>query len=111
MVDRPEPTEEKPQHLCLDKDYDNPTGHAAVEAFGYTAHIRPIGEEPIAPDERAHPPRPWVVEARLSWLGRWRGLLVHYEKKAPNYLGVMQLACGLLWYRRLCWLRATSNPS
>ncbi len=37
VVERPVPTEEKPQHLCLDKGYDNPTGHAAVKAHGYIA--------------------------------------------------------------------------
>ena len=45
VVDRPEPTEEKPQHLCLDKGYDNPSGKAAVEKHHYTGHIRRIGEE------------------------------------------------------------------
>ena len=29
------------------------------------------------------------------------GILVRYEKKDENYLGLIQLACGLLWYRRL----------
>ena len=28
------------QHLCLDKEYDNPTGHKAVAAYGYRGHIR-----------------------------------------------------------------------
>lgn len=102
VVDRPEPTEQDPQHLCLDKGYDNPTGHAAVQVHGYTGHIRLIGEKPPLPEDRTHPPRRWVVERCLGWLNRWRGLLVRYEKKASNYLGVMQLACGLLWYRR-CW--------
>ena len=32
VVERPAPTEEKPQHLCLDKGYDNPTGHAAAQS-------------------------------------------------------------------------------
>lgn len=44
VVERPEPTEEKPQNLCLDQGYDNPTGHAAA-AKGHTPHIRRIGEE------------------------------------------------------------------
>jgi len=107
VVQRLEPTDEvpqhlcAPQHLCLDKGYDNPTGHGAVETYGYTAHIRPIGEEPIAPEDRTYPPRHWIMERCLSWLSRWRGLLVRYEKKASNYRGAMQLACGLLWYR---WL-------
>src|SRR2546430_1081979 len=31
VVERPAPTEKSPQHLCLDKGYDNPTGRAATE--------------------------------------------------------------------------------
>lgn len=27
--------------------------------------------------------------------------LVHYDKKACNYLALIKLACALLWYRRL----------
>jgi len=45
VVDRPKPTTEEPQHLCLDKAYDNPTGKTAVEKHDYTGHIRRIGEE------------------------------------------------------------------
>ena len=26
--------------------------------------------------------------------------LSRYSKKASNFLGLLQLACGLLWYRR-----------
>lgn len=66
MVHRPEPTDEDAQHLCLDKGYDDSTGHAGVEVHGYIGHIRPIGEEPIAPEGRTYPPRRWVVEACLS---------------------------------------------
>ena len=45
VVDRPKPTREKPQNLCLDKGYDNPTGRLAAAAKGHTPHIRRIGEE------------------------------------------------------------------
>lgn len=65
VIERPEPTDGTPQHLCLDKGYDNPTGHAGVEAYGYVGHIRRVGEEPIALEERTYPPRRWVVEACL----------------------------------------------
>ena len=44
VVERPTPTEEQPQHLCLDKGYDNPTGREAARQHGYEAHIRRIGE-------------------------------------------------------------------
>lgn len=101
VVPRPKPTAEEPQHLCLDKGYDNPTGQAAAEEWGYTPHIRRIGEEKLDPRrKKRHPARRWVVERTLAWLSKCRGLLVRYEKKARNYLGLLQLACALLWMRR-----------
>ena len=42
-----------------------------------------------------------IGEENLSWLSKCRGLLVRYDKKASNFLGLLQLACGLLWYRRV----------
>ena len=101
VVDRPEPTARSPQHLCLDKGYDNPTGHAAAAKANYTPHIRRIGEEKL--DEKGRKRRKarrWVVERTLGWLSKCRAILVRYAKKSCNYLGIIQLACGLLWYRR-----------
>jgi putative transposase len=101
IVEAPPPTEAAPQHLCLDKAYDNPTGHKTVAAFGYTPHIRRIGEEKLDPaGEKTHPARRWVVERTLAWLSQCRGILVRYEKKSQNYLALLKLACALLWYRR-----------
>lgn len=64
VVERPRPTPERPQHLCLDKAYDNPTGEEAVAAHGYVPHIRRIGEEKLDPatGEKRFPARRWVVE-------------------------------------------------
>ncbi|MCG3200101.1 MAG: IS5 family transposase ISHch3 [bacterium] len=102
VVCRPEPTPEEPQHLCLDKGYDNPRGQAAIEQAGYTPHVRRIGEEKFDTRKRKrHRARRWVVERTLSWLQKWRGILVRYNKKAENFLGAIQLACALLWFRRL----------
>jgi putative transposase len=53
VVDRPKPTKKKPQHLCLDKGYDNPTGEAAVEKHHYTGHIRRIGEEKLSQGKKS----------------------------------------------------------
>ena len=101
VVDRPQPTDEMPQHLCLDKGYDNPTGYEAVAAYQYTPHIRRIGEETRdANSDKRYPARRWVVERTLAWLSKCRGLLVRYEKKAVNFLGLLQLACALIWIRR-----------
>jgi putative transposase len=101
VVEKPEPSQRTPQHLCLDKADDNPTGHAVVGATSYPPHVRRIGEEKL--DQRGrkrHPARRWVVERTHAWLSKCRGILIRYAKKSRNYLGIVQLACGLLWYGR-----------
>lgn len=104
VVERPEPTEVSPQHLCLDKGYDNPTGHETVAKHNYQSHIRRIGEEKLdTSGEKRYPSRRWVVERTLGWLSKCRAILVRYDKKARNYSALLQLACSLLWYRR--WWR------
>jgi putative transposase len=111
VVERPEPTVEQPQHLCLDKGYDNPTGRKAARDAQYTPHIRRIGEEKKPCDRsQGHKPRRWVVERTLAWLSKCRGILIRYDKKDINYLRLLQLACALLWYRRLNWMgQCTAN--
>jgi putative transposase len=96
VVERPVENE----HLLLDKGYDNPTGRETAAEFGYVLHIRTVREEtrPRQPGRRK--PRRWVVERTLAWLRKCRGILVRYNKNALNYLGLLQLACALLWYRR-----------
>jgi putative transposase len=72
-----------------------------VERHGYTPHIRPIGEEKKDwAGEKRYPARRWVVERTPGWLSKCRAILVRYEKKAANYLGLIKMACILLWYRR-----------
>ena len=101
VVERPEPTEEAPQHLCLDKGYDNKGSREIVRERSYVAHVRCIGEEKLdEAGEKRYPARRWVVERTLAWLSKCRGVLVRYEKKAANYLGLIKVACILLWYRR-----------
>jgi putative transposase len=102
VVERPEPTARQPQQLCLDAAYDNPEGRAAASAGKYTPHIRRVREEKKACDRaKGHKPRRWVVERTFAWLSKCRGILVRYDKKDANYLGLIQLACALFWYRRL----------
>ena len=101
VVERPLPSEDAPQHLCLDKGYDNRTGEQATLEAGYIPHIRRIGEEKNdTAGEKTHPARRWVVERTLAWLSRLRGLLVRYDKLAECYLAMVKLGCALLWFRR-----------
>jgi putative transposase len=107
VIPRPDP-KTAAQHLCLDKGYDNPTGEAACAAAGYVPHIRRIGEEKLDNwGQKTHPARRWVVERTLAWLQKCRALLIRYDKHAINYLGLIQLACALLWYRRRHRLQQT----
>ena len=106
VLERPAPEPDFEQHLCLDKAYDNDTGWGACIDHGYTPHIALIRDERLA-RTKTHKPRRWVVERTLAWLSKCRGILVRYEKKAENYLAMLQLACGLLWFRRLHHLSAT----
>ena len=85
VVKRPQPTEEEPQHLCLDKGYDNPSGRRAAARHGYQAHVRRIGEEKLdASGHKRYPARRWVVERTLAWLSKCRAVLVRYDKKAAK---------------------------
>ena len=43
-VERPGPTPEQPQGMCMDKGYDYEEVRQIVEEFGFTAHIRRLRE-------------------------------------------------------------------
>jgi transposase len=99
VVFRPKPTEEKPQNLCLDAGF---TGHAeTAKSRACIPHIRPRGEEKMEiernPDFK---PRRWVVEVSHSFVNRFRKLLVRFEKKAINYLGLIEFAFAIIVWRK-----------
>lgn len=100
IVERPEPTEEHPQGMCLDKAYDYDEVRDLLREFGFTAHIRSRGEEAKAiKREAGFKARRWVVERAHSWMNRFRRLLVRWDKKPQNYLAFLHFACGLIALR------------
>jgi putative transposase len=100
VVERPQPSVEQPQGMCLDKGYDYDEVRAILAEFGFTAHIRSRGEEAQAlKKEAGYKARRWVVERAHSWLNRFRRLLIRWDKKAANYLGFLHFACGLIAFR------------
>ena len=103
VVDRPDPEEEE-QNLNLDKELKTgPRSREAAAEVNYMPHIRRIGEEKKSCDRsKGHKPRRWVVEWTFAWLSKCRGILVRYEKKDSNYLGLIQMACGLLCCLSVC---------
>ena len=72
-MQRPAPTPERPQGLCLDKGYDFDEVRKTLHEFGFTAHIRGRGEEAQAiKKEAGFKARRWVVERTHSWMNRFR---------------------------------------
>jgi hypothetical protein len=73
VVERPEPTAAAPQHLCLGKGDDHPTGHQAAGEHHDTPHMRRMGEETCdARRRKGYPARRWVVERTWVWLSKCR---------------------------------------
>jgi putative transposase len=101
-VERPEVRSYWNQNLCLDKGYDFDEVRDLAEEFSYTAHIRARGEEAIKIAERAgFKARRWVVERTHSWMNRFRRILIRWEKKAQNYLGLLHFVCAIITFRHV----------
>jgi putative transposase len=111
VIDRPEPTPEHAQHLCLDKGYDYADCDQTIAEYGFIAHTRRKGEEVVPKDERTHPARRWVVERTHSWHNRFRKIKTRYEKKACNYLGLVDFASALIIYRIIYRLWPDAQPN
>ena len=105
-VDRPAPGRRRPQGMCLDKNYDRREIYELLKEFGFTAHVRARGEEAQALKRNARTKaRRWVVERAHSWLNRFRAILIRWNKKAANYLGLLHLALGIITWRQTFLVR------
>lgn len=95
LVHRPHLT----QHFCLDKAYDSWEVHIFVKDQGYIPHIKhrrrvnePKDPYPV-PGETQYPPRRWVVERTLAWLGWRRSIRTRWCRKPLNFLALVEFAC------------------
>jgi hypothetical protein len=111
-IARPIPSGEHPQGLCLDRGYDYQAVRELVTSQRFEPHIRSRGEEIAAKiRDRDWRPRRWVVEAAHSWLNRNRGILIRWSKKDQNHLALLQLASGLIAFKKAHTARlATTQP-
>lgn len=102
-VRRPRPTRRRKQHLCADKGYDADAVRRSARRRRYTPHIKRRGEEVEEKRNLGKRARRWVVERVHSWLNRFRRILVRWEKKAANYVGLLHLAFAHVVWRN-CWV-------
>jgi putative transposase len=100
VVERPQPTDELPQGMCMDKGYDYAEVRDTLLEFGFTAHIRARGEEAQAIKQQAgFKARRWVVERTHSWMNRFRRIVIRWDKQVDNYLAFLHFACALIAFR------------
>lgn len=102
VISRPEFTGTPFENLCADKGYFGEPALEIIVLRGYIPHVVSRGDEKkdleSSPDKKA---RRWVVERVFSWLNRFRKLLVRFEKKSINYLGLLMLACAFICFRQI----------
>jgi transposase len=84
----------RPARLYADKGYD----YAFCRAACRERHIIPrIARKGIESSQKLGRHR-WVVERTLAWLGRFRRLVVRYERRADIHQAFLSLGCALI-----CW--------
>ena len=101
----------KLQHLCLDKAYNSESEEQELIKRGYVLHI-PLKRKRDEKEEikvttyhrsnrKKYSAKRWVIERTNSWHNRFRKLFTRYEKKVENYLGLVQLSCCIIIYRKI----------
>lgn len=99
-VERPKPTAKKPQNMCLDAGYDYDAVREVLAELKFIAHIRGRYEEAVKIKKKAgFKARRWVCERTHSWMNRFRRMLIRWEKKQENYIGLLHLVCGIIAFR------------
>jgi len=99
-VKRPRPSPHKPQNMCWDKGYDYHEVRDLAKEFRFTAHIRSRGEEAKMIRRRARfKARRWVAERTHSWMNRYRRVLIRWEKRPENYVGILHLTLACIAFQ------------
>ncbi len=104
------------QHLCLEQAINSKPEEQELIKRGYVLHIPPKRKRDEKEEEceirmeiqqqsylkrKKYSAKKWVVERTNSWHNRFRKLFTRYEKKVENYLGLIQLSCCMIIYRKM----------
>ncbi len=101
-IERPEPTTEHPQGVCLDKAYDHDFVRELLGDRDFTPHIRGRGEEARAlREDLGERARRWVVERIHSWINRYRALLIRWSKKPINHDALLMFSFALITWQQM----------
>ena len=90
----------KPQRVCGDKRYSSRRIRAYLRRRGIRYTIqRKINERRTAPFNQALYRQRNLVERTINRLKQFRRIVSRYEKKAKDYLAMLQIGSLLLWLR------------
>lgn len=97
--------EKEPEQLIGDRAYDSDPLDEALEERGIEmiAPHRSNRKKPKTQDGRKlrRYKRRWKIERLFAWLGNFRRLVVRYERRVENYLGLVRLGCIIILLRYL----------
>jgi putative transposase len=96
-------------HLCLDRAYNSKSIEKEIIKRRYVPHIPYKRKRGQKKEENSNQQKKyssaknkrWVVERTNSWHNRFRKLFIRYERKMENYLGLVQLSCSIIIYRKI----------
>ena len=93
-------------HLCVDRAYNSKPIEKEIIKRGYVPHMpykRKRGQQPQQNVKKSKKNnlyaknKRWVIERTNSWWhNRFRKLIIRYERKMENYLGLVQLSSRII---------------
>jgi transposase len=93
----------KPERVIGDKAYDSDPHRERLAEQGIELiaphRLKRTGTQDRRPLRRYR--RRWIVERTLSWIGRFRRLVVRYDRDILVYQAFFHIACALIVLRRL----------
>jgi putative transposase len=82
---------QKGEQLCADQGYRGKAVQQLIESvYGYKLMIESRTDSKMRSIKRVRAFR-WVIERTHSWLNRFRGILIRWEKKVENHFGALCL--------------------
>ena len=89
------------QGLWLDKGYDFDEVHGQVRRNGYVPHIVPRdAERELLAEDPGLSRATLAGGAHISWMNRFRRILVRWEKKVENYTAMVHLSCAFIAFNQ-----------
>ena len=106
--------DEEPERLIGDRAYDSDPLDEALEERGIEmiAPHRSNRKRPKTQDGRKlrRYKRRWKIERLFAWLDNCRRLVVRYERRVENYLGLVGLGCIVILLRCLGIYEMATSP-